>query len=105
MAYQYKPNNWNVYDESKSYEENKANDAVITKKKLDHLEDGVKKASADIVMGTIEVAEGATPSAAFELDNVTGTRTFNLVLPLGPKGEQGSGALISKLTTRSIQIG
>ena len=89
MAYQYKPNNWNAYDESKSYAENKANDAVITKKKLDHLEAGVQKASADIVVGTVDVVEGATPAGTFDLNTTTGTRVLNLTLPTGPKGSTG----------------
>ena len=52
MAYQYTPNVYGSYDTEKSFEENKTNNAVLTKEKLDRLEDQVKKNSADI---TVEV--------------------------------------------------
>ena len=48
MAYSYKPNNYTVYDNNLTFEENYQNGGVITKEKLDRLEDAVKKASADL---------------------------------------------------------
>lgn len=94
MAYSYEPNNWNSYDPSKSYEENLKNDAIVTKDKLVRMENAIKTASADFVIG--EVTEGAEAAASIDFNDVTGTRQLNITLPKseevglpGPKGEPG----------------
>lgn len=78
MAYQYKKNNWNEYDKDKSYADNLENDAVISKKKLDHMEDGIFMASADLTIGSIKV--GNKTEAHIEFNRITGTKRINIVI-------------------------
>lgn len=57
MAYHYKPNNYNIYDENLSFEENVRAGAVFTKEHLDILEAAVKRASADFAIGEMSVVD------------------------------------------------
>ena len=50
MAYTYKPNKYVKYDDTLTFEENYKNGAVITKEKLDKLEQQVKESSAEIAV-------------------------------------------------------
>lgn len=86
MAYRYKPNKYNIYDDSLTFEENYQNDAVITKKKLDRLEDQVKRNSADWSIGTVKYVDRAE-DAGFSIDfnEIEGTRRFNMAIPLRGK--------------------
>lgn len=101
MSYSYKVNTWNEYDENLSFEDNKANDAVITKKKLDRLEAAVRKASASFELGDVESGDAA--DATIEFDQATGTRLLHLMLPKGDrgmkgeKGDPGKGFSIAKV--------
>ena len=81
----YKPNNWNTYDVKKSFKENRSHDAVITKEKLDHIEEGLLQAS-NLKIGVIE--KGDEPQAWLSEDE-NGNRLLNIVLP---KGDQGLSA-------------
>lgn len=78
MAYQYKKNNWNEYDKDKTYQDNLENDAVISKKKLDHMEDGIFMANADLTIGSISV--GDKTSAYIEFNKLVGTKRLNITI-------------------------
>ena len=78
MAYQYTPNIYGAYDPKKSFEENKTNNAVLTKEKLDRLEDQVKKNSADI---TIEVINGEPSESAVSIDDTQGVKKITVKIP------------------------
>ena len=78
MAYQYTPNVYGVYDPEKSFEENKTNNAVLTKEKLDRLEDQVKKNSADI---TVEVVNGEPSESTVSFDDAQGVRKITVKIP------------------------
>ena len=78
MAYQYTPNVYGSYDTKKSFEENKTNNAVLTKEKLDRLEDQVKKNSADI---TVEVVNGEPSESTVSFDDAQGVRKITVKIP------------------------
>lgn len=48
MGYLYETNNWNNYDEHKSFDENKQNDAIVVKEKMDNIENGIYANSVDL---------------------------------------------------------
>ena len=68
MAYNYKPNNYNIYDDSKTFEENVQAGAVFTKEKMDKLEEAVKYASADIEIGEVSAVDQDKAAATVEFD-------------------------------------
>lgn len=78
MAYQYKKNNWNEYNKDRTYQDNLENDAVISKKKLDHMEDGIFMANADLTIGSISV--GDKTSAYIEFNKLVGTKRLNITI-------------------------
>lgn len=78
MVYQYKKNNWNEYDKNRTYQDNLENDAVISKKKLDHMEDGIFMANADLTIGSISV--GDKTSAYIEFNKLVGTKRLNITI-------------------------
>ena len=79
MAYQYNPNNWNEYDNDKTFNENKQNDAVISKQKLDRLESAVRALSAELTVGSISIGDKA--EANIETNKITGTAYLNMTIP------------------------
>ena len=90
MAYNYKPNNYNLYDDSKTFEENVQAGAVFTKEKMDKLEEAVKYASADIEIGEVSVVDDPEKaSAVVEFDKAQGTRFIHMAVPKGDKGDKG----------------
>lgn len=86
MAYSYKPNKYVKYDDTLTFEENYQNEAVITKKKLDRLEEAVKLASADWAIGQVKYVD-KTEDADFsvEFNELEGTRRLNMSIPLKGK--------------------
>ena len=82
---------WSDYDESKTYEENKKNYAILAPEYLNHMEDGIYKASDKtnpITNVTVEsIQAGDKPTANL----VEGT--LHLQIPKGEKGEPGEDGL------------
>lgn len=90
MAYHYKPNNYNIYDENLSFEENVRAGAVFTKEHLDILEAAVKRASADFAIGEMSVVDTEEEAhAEVEFDKASGTNFIHIAIPRGPKGDKG----------------
>ena len=96
MAYSYKPNKYTKYNEELSFEENYENDAVITKEKLDKLEQQVKENSAEIGIGEVKFVETVEEaSVSVDFNKVEGTKRFNFAIPASPssgKGKDGKSA-------------
>ena len=96
MAYSYKPNKYVKYDENLTFEANYKNDAVITKEKLDRLEQQVKENSAEIGIGEVKFVDTVEEaSVSVEFNKVEGTKRFNFVIPASPssgKGKDGKSA-------------
>lgn len=86
MAYSYRPNKYVKYDDALTFEENYQNDAVITKKKLDRLEEAVKLSSAEWAIGQVKYVD-RTEDADFsvEFNELEGTRRLNMAIPLRGK--------------------
>lgn len=90
MAYEYTPNVYNTYDESKTFEENKNNNAVIEADKLNNLEQQVKRISASFEIGIVTTVKNGNPAtASLDFDEENGSRKLNLTIPEGPTGPQG----------------
>lgn len=90
MASKYVPNKWNMYDTALTFEENVKNGAVITREALNRLEQAVKEANAEFVVGSVNVSDSAEDaSASIEYNDLECTRRLNLTIPAGPKGDQG----------------
>ena len=90
MAYSYKPNTYNVYNDNLTFQENYDNGAVITKEKLDRLENAMKLASADLSVGEVSiVTDPADVAVDIAFNELTGTKQLNFKVPQGPQGEQG----------------
>lgn len=92
MAYQYKPNKYVKYDDTITFEENYKNGAVITKEKLDRLEQQVKENSADIGIGEVKFVEKLEDaSVTVEFNKAEGTKRFNFAIPASPNPGKGDG--------------
>lgn len=96
MAYSYKPNKYVKYDENLTFEANYKNDAVITKEKLDRLEQQVKENSAEIGIGEVKFVDTVEEaSVSVEFNKTEGTKRFNFAIPASPssgKGKDGKSA-------------
>lgn len=85
MAYKYKPNKYTIYDDALSFEENYKNEAVITKKKLDRLEEQVKISSADWAIGEAKFVDSVKDAGvSIEFNELEGTRRINFAIPGRP---------------------
>ena len=85
MGYEYQKNSWESYNEDIIIE--KQPDAIITKRKLDRLENGVERASMSLEVGKI-TTDNENPSASIEVDEITHTRKLNISFPKGGDGSE-----------------
>ena len=82
MAYTYKPNKYVKYDDTLTFEENYKNGAVITKEKLDKLEQQVKENSAEIAVGEVRfVSKLKDGNVTIDFNEAEGTKRFNFAIP------------------------
>lgn len=84
----YKPNRWNRYNKRKSFRENLENDAVVTAKKLNHMEQGIKEAHDNFNIGIGTVTSGDKAAVSITKKDC-GCKKINFVLPKGEKGDTG----------------
>ena len=66
MSYEYEQQEWKTYD--KTLPDNSQQEAIITKKRLDHIESGLKKASRTLEIGKLTVGTTNIPDAYFDED-------------------------------------
>lgn len=82
MAYVYRPNKYVKYDDSLTFEENYKNGAVITKEKLDKLEQQIKENSAEIAIGEVKfVSKLKDGNVTIDFNKAEGTKRFNFAIP------------------------
>lgn len=67
MSYNYEQQEWKTYD--KTLPDNAQQEAIITKKRLDHIEEGLKKSSRSLAIGKLTVGKTSIPDAYFEEDD------------------------------------
>lgn len=84
--YEYEKNNWKSFDDSLPVGEQV--DAIITKKKLDRMEDGIQRASMTIEAGKVSVGERGAVSVT--TDETNHRHLINVVFP-ETKSTGGSG--------------
>lgn len=79
MSYEYSKQNWKTYD--KTLPTRLQEDSVITKKRLDHMEDGIERNSMSLEIGDLIVGDSSVPSASFEVDEESKERRLNIIFP------------------------
>ncbi|MDD3121986.1 MAG: hypothetical protein PHC62_00555 [Candidatus Izemoplasmatales bacterium] len=79
MSYDYTKQNWKTYD--KTLPSRLQDDSVITKKRLDHMEDGIEKNSMSLEIGDLIVGDSATPDASIEIDEDSKSKKLNIIFP------------------------
>lgn len=93
LAYNYTPNNWSKYDDSKPL--NEQLETIISKNKLDHMEEGIKSANIEHRIGEIKLdATRLTPTAQYRVDKVNGIEYLDITIPgtAGAAGQDGGVA-------------
>lgn len=84
MAYIYDKNKWELYDPLRPIEEQVH--SVITKRKLDHMEEGIAQANTPFEIGKLESGTQANATITEE----DGKKLLNITFPPAGKGEDGS---------------
>jgi len=64
MSYEYENQEWKTYD--KTLPDRVQDDAIITKKRLDHMEAGIKQSSRSLEIGKLTIGDSNIPDAYFE---------------------------------------
>lgn len=106
MAYEYEKNDWEGYLESKPITQQP--DAIITKVKLDRMENGIERANMTFEAGNITMSDNEKPSVSFTTDEINHTRKLNIAFP--KQKSSSGGATINdneesdKSTYSSIKI-
>lgn len=83
MGYEYQKNNWEGYNEDAIID--KQPDAIITKKKLDRIEQGIERASMTLEAGNI-TTENENPSLSVTVDEISHTKKINIAFPKSSSG-------------------
>lgn len=85
MAYGYTPNNWKKYDDSKPL--NEQLETIITKEKLEHIEEGIKNNSIERRIGNIiSDPTKIIPNAQYRIDKINGVEYLDIIIPGGSSG-------------------
>lgn len=106
MAYEYEKNDWEGYLESKPLTQQP--NAIITKLKLDRMENGIERANMTFEAGNITMSNDEKPSVSITTDEINHTRKLNIAFP--KQKASSSGASINdneesdKTTYSSIKI-
>lgn len=79
MAYEYEKNDWEGYLESKPLTQQP--NAIITKIKLDRMENGIERANMTFEAGNISISNDEKPSVSFTTDEINHTRKLNIAFP------------------------
>ena len=66
MSYEYTKQEWETYD--KTLPTRLQENSVITKRRLDHMEDGIERNSMSLTIGDLVVGDSAVPDASFEVE-------------------------------------
>ena len=79
MSYRYQKQNWKTYD--KTLPDRVQENSLITKKRLDHMEEGIEKNSMDLAIGDLVLGNSTKPDASFEIDDDANEIKLNIVFP------------------------
>lgn len=79
MSYGYIKQQWTKYD--KTLPTRVQDESVITKKRLDYIEDGLEKASVPLVIGDLTISDSTFPNANIEYDEDSITNKLNIWFP------------------------
>ena len=79
MSYEYTKQTWETYD--KTLPTRLQENSVITKKRLDHMEDGIEKNSIPLVIGDLIIGDSSVPDASIVLDEDAQEKRLNIVFP------------------------
>lgn len=79
MSYQYSKQNWEMYD--KTLPSRLQEDSIITKKRLEHMEDGIERNSMPLVIGDLINGDSEMASGSVVVDEDAQEVKLNLVFP------------------------
>lgn len=77
MSFKYKRQQWNNYDFK--FEPSDQPDAIITKNRLEHMEEGIENNSMELVA---VYSSGTKPSASFRTDNINKRIVLDITFPI-----------------------
>lgn len=87
MASNYTPNKWELYDQALPPEIQV--NSYITKRKLEHMEDGIKNANIELVLGDVKIGTDENYGVKIEKDEVNETKRLHVTFPPAGKGDPG----------------
>ena len=87
MASRYIPNKWELYDPNLP-DEIQVN-SYITKRRLEHMEEGIRSASIKLEIGTVKIGNDDNYGVVIVEDKDTETRRLNITFPPAGKGDPG----------------
>ena len=79
MSYKYVKQDWESYD--KTVPTRLQENSIITKERIEHIEEGIQKNSMPLVIGDLSIGDSAIPSANFEEDEEAEEIRLNIVFP------------------------
>ncbi len=80
MSYEYEKQSWENYD--KTLPDRVQPDSIITKKRLDHMEDGIEKNSMSLSIGELTLGQNTIPDASITIDEENHEKKLNIVFPI-----------------------
>ena len=80
MSYRYQKQDWKTYD--KTLPDRVQENSLITKKRLDHMEEGIEKNSMDLAIGDLVLGNSTKPDASFEIDDDAKEIKLNIVFSI-----------------------
>lgn len=79
MSYKYSKQNWEPYD--KTLPTRLQENSLITKERLEHIEEGIEKNSKPLTIGELKIGDSEIPSASVEDDDDAQEVRLNIVFP------------------------
>lgn len=101
MSYKYIKQNWETYD--KTLPSRLQEDSIITKKRLEHMEEGIEKNSKSLVIGDLTLGDSPIPSASIEEDENSEDIKLNIVFPKQSQIEDSTIKEDSTWSSRKIR--
>lgn len=79
MSYKYTKQNWEPYD--KTLPTRLQENSIITKERLEHMEEGIQENSIPLVIGDLTIGDSPIPAASIEEDEDLEEKRLNIVFP------------------------
>lgn len=87
--FKYKKQPWNIYDKTKSEAFNLKNNAIATKEKMEHIEEGIHRLSKSMEIGIVTGTDSDKPPSVNIIETEDSIQ-LNFVIPKGDSGKDGN---------------